>query len=181
MSQKFVPLISCTIIFDQNLFLHEISRRCLFLYREHMFRISVTGMPFLVFFKSHSVAVAAWCGTRRVDPQMIHFELFYHLVHRSQLNPKQYLFTFGSWKNIYILGIHPRKIITPVPFYSKAFVLPQKFETSWALLGRLSRGFFLVLPSQGPPILNIRSLFTNPCWTWHAYVRASWSSLLFCI
>ena len=49
-SQKFVPLISCTIIFDQNLFLHEISRRCLFLYREHMFRISVTGMPFLVFF-----------------------------------------------------------------------------------------------------------------------------------
>ena len=42
-SQKFVPLISCTIIFDQNLFLHEISRRCLFLYREHMFRISVTG------------------------------------------------------------------------------------------------------------------------------------------
>ena len=61
------------------------------------------------------------------------------------------------------------------------FVLPQKFETSWALLGRLSRGFFLVLPSQGPPILKIRSLFTNPCWTWHAYVRASWSSLLFCI
>ena len=107
---------------------------------------------FCFFFLSHSVAVAAWYGTRRVDPQMIHFELFYHLVHRSQLNPKQYLFTFGSWKNIYILGIHPRKIITPVPFYSKAFVLPQKFERSWALLGRLSRGFFLVLPSQGPPI-----------------------------
>ena len=85
-SQKFVPLISCTMIFDQNLFLHEISRRCLFLYREHMLRISVTDMPFLfcfVFFLSHSVAVAAWYGTRRVDPQMIHFELFYHLVRRS--------------------------------------------------------------------------------------------------
>ena len=85
-SQKFVPLISCTIIFDQNLLLHEISRRCLFLYREHMLRISVTDMPFLfcfVFFLSHSVAVAAWYGTRRVDPQMIHFELFYHLVRRS--------------------------------------------------------------------------------------------------
>ena len=55
-SQKFVPLISCTIIFDQNLFLHEISRRCLFLYREHMLRISVTDMPFLfcfVFFFYH--------------------------------------------------------------------------------------------------------------------------------
>ena len=61
-----------------------------------MFRISVTGMPFLFFFLSHSVAVAAWCGTRRVDPQMIRFELSYHLVHTSQLNPKQYLFTFGS-------------------------------------------------------------------------------------
>ena len=182
MSQKFVPLISCTIIFDQNLFLQEISRRCLFLYREHIFRISVTGMPllFVCFFLSHSVAVAAWCGTRRVDPQMIHFELFYHLVHRNQLNPKQYFFTFGSWKKK-LGGIHLPKIITAVPFYRKAFVLPQKFETCWALLDRLSRGFFLVLPSQGPPILNIRSLFTNPCWTWHAYVRASWSSLLFCI
>ena len=49
-SQKFVPLISCTMIFDQNLFLHEISRRCLFLYREHMLRISVTDMPFLFCF-----------------------------------------------------------------------------------------------------------------------------------
>ena len=153
MSQKFVPLISCTIIFDQNLFLHEISRRCLLLYREHMFRISVTGMPFLfcfvLFFLSHSVAVAAWYGTRRVDPQMIHFELFYHLVHRSQLNPKQCLFTFGSWKKKNILDSHLRKIITPVPFYSKAFVLPQKFERSWALLGRLSRGFFFSFAISG--------------------------------
>ena len=136
---------------------------------------------FVFFFLSHSVAVAAWCETRRVDPQMIHFKLFYHLVHRSQLNPKQYLFTFGSWKNIYILGIHPRKIITPVPFYSKAFVLPQKFETSWALLGRLSRGFFLVLPSQGPPIKTFVRFSRTRAGLWHAYVRASWSSLLFCI
>ena len=36
------------------------------------------------FFLSHSVAVAAW----RVDPQMIHFELFYHLVRRNQFNPQ---------------------------------------------------------------------------------------------
>ena len=89
---------------------------------------------------------------------MIHFELFYHLVHRSQLNPKQYLFTFGSWKNIYILGIHLRKIITPVPFYSKAFVLPQKFETSWALLGRLSRGFFFSFAISGAS--NFKHSFT---------------------
>ena len=84
-------------------------------------------------------------------------------------------------KNIYILGIHLRKIIIPVPFYSKAFVLLQKFDTSWALIGRLSRLFFSVLPSQGLPILNIRSLFMNLRWIWLAYVRASWWSLLFCI
>ena len=30
----------------------------------------------LFFFLSHSVAVAAWSGIQRVDPQMIYFELF---------------------------------------------------------------------------------------------------------
>ena len=34
----------------------------------------------LFVFLSHSVAVAAWNGIQRVDPQMIHFELYYHLV-----------------------------------------------------------------------------------------------------
>ena len=46
----------------------------------------------------------------------------------------------GSWKK-YILGIHREEIIIPAPFHSKAFVLLYKFETSWALLGRLSRVF----------------------------------------
>ena len=46
------------------------------------------------------------------------------------------------------MGIHPKKIIIPVPFHSKAFVLLYKFETSWALLSSLSRSCFL--PSQGP-------------------------------
>ena len=45
---------------------------------------------------------------------------------------------------MYILGIHPKKIIIPAPFHSKAFVLLYKFETSWALIGRLSRGFFAI-------------------------------------
>ena len=42
------------LVFD---ILLEISRRCLFRYREHVFRISVTGIPLV--FLSHSVAVAA--------------------------------------------------------------------------------------------------------------------------
>ena len=41
-----------------------------------------------VFFLSHSASVAAWCGIQRVDPQMILFQLFYHLVRRSQFNTK---------------------------------------------------------------------------------------------
>ena len=66
----------------------------------------------------------------RVDPQMIYFELFYHLVRRSQLNPQTLFVHFRQLKKKNILGIHLRKIIIPVPFYSKAFVLLQKFETS---------------------------------------------------
>ena len=34
-------------------------------------------------FLSHSLAVAARSGIQRVDPQMSHFELFYHLVRKS--------------------------------------------------------------------------------------------------
>ena len=56
---------------------------------------------------------------------------------------------------IYILSIHPKKKNFPAPFHSRAFVLLYKFETSWALLGRLSRVFFF-LPFQEPLILNIR-------------------------
>ena len=40
------------------------------------------------FFLSHSVAVAAWSGIQLVDPQMIHFELLYHLLRQGQFNPQ---------------------------------------------------------------------------------------------
>ena len=61
------------------LFLHEISNRCLLLYRGQVFRISVTSIPHL-FFLSHSVAVAAWSGIQHVEPRIIYFEAFYNLV-----------------------------------------------------------------------------------------------------
>ena len=61
----------------------------------------------------------------------------------SSSTPKQNLFSLGNWKK-YILGIHTKKIIIPVPFHSKAFVLLYNFQTSWALIGRLSRGFFAI-------------------------------------
>ena len=78
----------------------------------------------------------------RVDPQMIHFELFYHLLRRSQCRPQTIFVQFRQLNKIYILGIHPKKRIIPAPFHSKAFELLYKLETSWALLSRLSRGFF---------------------------------------
>ena len=92
---------------------------------------------FVVFFLSHSVAVVAWCGTQRVDPQMVHFELFYHLVRRSQepgarsqFNPQTIFVHFRQLEKIHILGVHLRAIIIPVPFHSKAFVLLQKIDMS---------------------------------------------------
>ena len=126
----------------KTIFLHEIARRCLLLHQVHVFRISVTGMPFL-FFLSHSVAVAVLIGIQGVDPQMIHFELFYLLVRRIQLNPQTKFVEFRQLKKIYV-GYSSKKDNHLAPFHSKAFVLLYKFETSWALIGRLSRGFFAI-------------------------------------
>ena len=122
-------------------FFHEISWRCLFLYRVNVFRISVNVMPFLFFFLSHSAFVAAWCGIQRVTLRWSFFSFFITWCAGASSTPKQYLFSLGSWKKS-ILGIHPKKIIIPAPFDSKAFALLYKSETSWELLGRLSRSFF---------------------------------------
>ena len=70
---------------------------------------------------------------------MIPFELFYHLVRTSQFSPQTIFVWFRQLKNIYI-GHSSKK--DNHPFHSKAFVLLYKFETSWALLGRLSSAFF---------------------------------------
>ena len=96
----------------------------------------------------------------------------------SSLTPKQNLFSLGSWKK-YILGIHPKKIIIPAPFHSKAFVLLYKFKTSWALLQTKQR-FFAI--SGASNFKHFKQLFRTlsfgllTMWGW-----ASLSSLLFCI
>ena len=133
----------------------------------------------LFVFLSHSVAVAVLIGIQGVDPQMIHFELFFSWCAGSSSTPKQNLLSLGSWKK-YMLGIHPKKIIISAPFHSKAFVLLYKFETSWALIGRLSRGFFAI--SGASNFKHFKQLFTTllfslpTMWEW-----ASLSSLLFCM
>ena len=118
-----------------------------------------TLFVFVFFYILHSVAFAAWSGIQSVDPQMIHFELFITWCAATSSTPKQYLFSFGSWRKKYILGIHLKKIIITGPFHSKASVLLYKFETSWALLSRLGRDFFAI---SGPLILNILNGFSWP-------------------
>ena len=128
-SQTFVRLVSCSITFDQNfiIFLHEISRRCLLLYRVHVFRISLTSFPPL-FFVTFSSA--------RLQAHMIYFELIYHLVGRS------YFSTSTSPNNIFFLvqaaekkkyfkhSSKNQKIMIPAPIHSNAFVPLYKYETS---------------------------------------------------
>jgi len=48
---------------------------------KYMYFQNFSNCHALFVFLSHSVAVAAWS-------QMIHFELFYHLVRRSKFNPQ---------------------------------------------------------------------------------------------
>ena len=87
--------------------------------------------------------------------------------------------SLGSWKK-YILGIQPKKVIIPAPFHSKAFVLLYKFETSLALIGRLSRSFFAIPGASN--FKHFKQLFMTllfgflTMWDW-----VSLSSLLFCI
>ena len=141
-SQEFVPLILCTITFDQNFIFTwnstemfiSLSRTCI---QKFSYWHTLSVLFCFVVFLSHSVAVAAWSGILRVDPQMIYIELFITWCAGASSAPKQYLFSLGSWKNIR----HSSKKDNH-PFHSKAFVLLYKFQTSWALLGRLRRGFF---------------------------------------
>ena len=100
---------------------------------------------------------------------------------QEPVHPQTIFVYFRQLKNIlYVLGIHPKKIIIPASFHSKAFVILCKFETSWALIGRLSRGFFAI--SGASNFKHFKQLFMTllfgllTMWDW-----ASLSSLLFCI
>ena len=77
----------------KTLFLHEIARRCLFLYQVQVFRISVTGMPFLFCFVLFCffITFCSRCGMKwdtACRPTNDPFELFYHLVRGIQFNPQ---------------------------------------------------------------------------------------------
>ena len=82
-----VPLNSRTITFDQNfIFTWNCWKMFISLLSTCIQNFSYWHALFV--FLSHSVAVAEWSGIQLVDPQMIHFELFYHLVRKGQFNPQ---------------------------------------------------------------------------------------------
>ena len=87
----------------------------------------------LFFFLSHSVAVAAWSGIQRVDPQMIYFELFLSSEPVQPRPPKQYLLSLVSLKYIIIyidLGIHLKKDnhLGPLPRAKRFYLRWKAFD-----------------------------------------------------
>ena len=139
----------------KTIFLCEIAKRCLFLYQVHVFRISVTGMPFLFFF----ITFCSHCGMNwdtACRPTNDGFWAFFITwCARSSSTPKQNLFSLGSWKKKYF-GRSSKKDNHPGPLPQQGFfVLLYKFETSWTLIGSLSRGFFAI--SGAPNFKHFKS------------------------
>ena len=96
---------------------------------------------------------------------------------RASSTPKQYLFSLGSWKKIYF-GHSFKKVNHPGLLPQQGCVLLYKFEKSWALLGRLSRGFFTI--SGASNFKHIKRLFmTLSALGLPTNVRDFWLSLLF--
>ena len=134
--------------FWSTLFLHEISRSCLFLYKVHIhvFRISVTGMPFSFFFITFcSRCCMEWDTACRPtdDP-------FWAFLSPSAQEPVQ------PPNNVcLVLGIHP-KDNHPGPLPRKGFCtsLPawDKLSVTWQTKPR----FFLAISG-----VSKHSLFTK--------------------
>ena len=86
------------------------------------------------------------------------FSAFLSPAAQEPVHPQTLFVYFRHIKKIYI-GHLSRKDNDPGLLPQQGFcILLYKFETNWALLGRLSRGFFL--QSQGPLILNILNSFS---------------------
>ena len=99
-SQKFVPLISCTTTFDQNFIFTwnfwkmyiSLSSTGIQNFSNWLTLLVLFCFVLFFFFLSHSVAVAAWKWDTVCRPTDDPFELFYHLVRRSQFNPQTIFF-----------------------------------------------------------------------------------------
>ena len=134
----------------------------LLLHQLHIFRISVISIPPL-------------SRIQHVEPQMMYFEIFYHLLRRSHFNAQTVFFWIRQLQKIYTLGIHSKKGNHLGPIYSNAFVPLFKFETSWSLLRGLIGGFFPYVRAS-----NLRFSWTCSRLGLLSVVRATSLSFLFC-
>ena len=125
-SQKFVPVISCTITFDQNF---------IFTWNCKMFialSSSVTGMPPLfLYHKSHSETIAAWSGIHCVESQMILTILSFFITWYAGAfsNANNIFFRLSSWKKSIFWAFIQKKIIIQATTKT-LFVLLYKFGMS---------------------------------------------------
>ena len=140
------------------LLLHEISKSCLFAllsiciqtsdYSLLIQKFSYWCASFVCLFITFPKDVAAWRWISHVacrapdDPfwALFFFNITWYAVAIS-IPQQVYLFQIRQLKNYIFWAFIPKK-----PFHSETFVLLYKFDTSWKLLGQLSRAFFL--PSQ---------------------------------
>ena len=137
-SQKFVPLNSCTITFDQNfIFTWNCWKMFISLFSTCTQNFSYWHAHFFLFcfvffitFWFCSRCCMNWdTACRPTDDPFWAF--FISWCARASSTPKQCLFSLGSWKK-YILGIHPKKIIIPASFHSKILY----FSTNLRRAGR---------------------------------------------
>ena len=110
-SQKLVPVISCTITFDQNFIFTWNCKMFIALSSTYIQKFSNWHAPF-VFISQKSFwnhCSMEWDTLYRVRDDSDHFELFYHLERRSLFKRKQYIFEIKQLEKKHILGIHPKK------------------------------------------------------------------------
>ena len=150
-SQKFVPLNSCTITFDQNfIFTWNCWKMFISLFSTCIQNFSYWHAHFVLFcffffitFSFCSRCCMKWDTACRPtdDP----FWAFLSPGAQGPVQPPNNICLVYRQleKNIFWAFIQKRSSSRPLP--QQDFVLLYKFETSWALLGRLmrlSRGFF---------------------------------------
>ena len=145
MFQKFVSLISCAITFEQTFYYFYMKfQRDVYCSIKYMYsEVQLLVCPFVrSFFLSHSIKTlrhGVGQVMQRVEPQMIHFELFcitWCAIATS--TPNNILFQTRQVKKT-ILGIHPKSLSTMRLFYFFTN-LTQAERNAW----RTEQSFFAI-------------------------------------
>ena len=158
MSQKFVPPISCAIILIKTLIISTWSFKEMFiaLSSTRVQNVSYRYAPFDCLFITFFKDVTAWSEISHVAwrPQMIHSRFFVFTWYAVATSIPNNIFFQVRQLEKNILGIHSKKKILSA--LRLLYFFTCKFDTSWALLGWLSRTCFSHLRGLQP------SFFMNP-------------------